>query len=344
MRAIVLGLFAAAVSLAPDARAYTPESGLWANVNEPGSGMSIEIQDNLLGLTLYAGDAFGRPIFYTSAGLLTGNALYQGRLIRYDNIQCIGCPPAGGPLEYDDVGQVTIAFDPNDNTRATLTWPNGRQIPIQRFEFYYKRPEDPASIPAQATKMLGEWQVSIDLADYPGSTYPFSGDVLVLDDYEWSNQSSSWLYTGCRPDDAQVGGCSNFALANHAAAGFFEAPTGWQVIVVWDGVYDGQPWNVLYEFKIGTESGSGWFTLYRDGTPPENYDAYPARAWRSASRTFVQEGEGPSKAASTRQPQGLGRVLLAADVPVPKARSTRPETAARADIIRALEAQLRGKR
>lgn len=341
MRAAILGLFAA-FSFASIANAYTPESGLWYSPGEPGSGMNIEIQDNVLGLTIYAGDAQGYPIFYTAAGLLDGSALFEAELYRYDRIQCIGCPPGAPPDAYGDVGMVRIVFDANDNTRATLTWPNGRTIPIRRFLYGYLRGDDAATFPIDAAKMLGEWSITVDLAD-AGVDYPFTADVLVLDDYYWNTQKNQWFYEGCRPDDAQVGGCSQYALDNHAAVGYFEAPTGWQVIVVEDGVYsDGRLWFALYELQIGTESGSGWFTWYPNGGNPASYDSYPARAWRSASRTFVQTGEGPSKAASKTRAEGVGSVLLAHGTPTAKAgASLRPETAARADIIRALEARLR---
>ncbi len=340
MRAAILWLVTA-FSFASAANAYTPETGLWYSPGEPGSGMNIEIQDNVLGLTIYAGDAQGYPIFYTAAGLLDGNAYFEAELYRYDRIQCIGCPPGPEPDYYDDVGMVRIVFDPNDNTRATLTWPNGRSIAIRRFIYGYLRGDDPVTFPSDAAKMLGEWNITVDLAESDAG-YPFTADVLVLDDYYWNSSKNRWFYEGCRPDDAQIGGCSQYALDNHAAEGFFESPTGWQVIVVEDGIYNGVLWFALYELQIGTESGSGWFTLYPNGGNPGSYEGYPARAWRSASRTFVETGEGPSKAASTKRQEGLGSVLLAHGAPTAKAgASARPATAARTDIIRALEARLR---
>ncbi|MCX7557832.1 hypothetical protein OS187_13625, partial [Xanthomonadaceae bacterium JHOS43] len=110
------------------------------------------------------------------------------------------------------------------------------------------------------------------------------------------------VYEGCRPDDGQVGGCSTYAPTNHDASGYYEAPSsdfpaGVQVIVLKDGLYDGRMWYALYELAIGTNDGSGWFTLYPQGADPYDYQAWPARAFRSASRTFVQEARGqPSRA------------------------------------------------
>ncbi|MEZ5545502.1 MAG: hypothetical protein R3F10_10000 [Lysobacteraceae bacterium] len=350
MRAAFLALLAA-FSFASAANAYTPESGVWASPGETGAGMYLELQDDVLTLAVYGGDAQGRPTFYTAAGRLAytyntngdlTSVVFRERMVRYSNFGCIGCPPAPVANEHDDVGWLTIAFDPADATRAQLTWPNGRVIPLYRFEYGYLRDIDPPALTGDVARMLGEWNITVDLASSDAS-YPFTADVLVLDQYVWG--TNQWFYQGCRPDDAQVAGCSQYALDNHAAEGFFESPTGWQVIVVEDGIYDGELWFALYELQIGTERGSGWFTLYPDGENYLNYEAYPARAWRSASRSFVESGEGPAKmmVSTTGKPEGLGAVLLAKGIPQAKAGTTasRPANAARADIIRALEARLR---
>src|SRR5690606_24567638 len=65
------------------AHAYPPEPGLWWNPNASGSGFTLELQDNLLAFTGYLGETNGAPVWYTSAGLMSGNALYEGRLFRF---------------------------------------------------------------------------------------------------------------------------------------------------------------------------------------------------------------------------------------------------------------------
>ncbi len=98
---------------------------------------------------------------------------------------------------------------------------------------------------------------------------------------------------------------------------------------------------MLYQLAIGTNDGSGLFTLYPKGTNPYSYPAYPTRAFRSASRTFVQEGKGPAK-------HGVRSASLAAQLdaqgalPV-AAKTVRPENAGRAarlEQVRQLEARL----
>lgn len=345
---LVLSLLLAAFLL-PAAHAYEPESGAWWNPAESGTGYYIEIQDNLLGFMAFSGDSNGRAKWFTSVGFLnytnTGVS-FQADLMSYRDVQTAGGAYHGRPTPEPSLGTLRIVFDPNDNRRATLTWPSGHTIPIQRHEFYFVRPEDGGGVGAATLKMLGEWQVTVDLATNTSASFPFTADVLVLDDYGWDSGIGAWTYEGCRPDDAQVGGCSTFALTNHDAVGYYEAPStefpaGAQVVVLKDGPYNGVVWYVLYELAIGTNDGSGLFTLYPKNANPYNYPAYPARAFRSASRTFVQEGKGPAKQGG--RSQSLAALLDAQGALPVAAKAMPPENAARAARlaqIRALEARL----
>ncbi len=365
MRVITLGLFALIALLANTANAYTPESGMWGNFTEPGSGMTIEIQDNWLGLTFFTGDAQGRPLIYTSQGLLTGNDRYTGRVRRVDRIPCFGC---AGSSASQDAGQITITFDPYDNTKGTLTWLGGLQIPIYRLEFWYKLAADEPNVPQPVTKMLGEWSLIVDLSI--NGEYPYSGDVLLLEDYEWDADLGVWFFVGCRAGQSMNDGqCTQFDNDYHDATGFFDPDTGEQVIIVKDGWYcaidsydcqsspDRTLWYALYEVVIGTESGSGCLTLFADGTDaPTNcdYDTYyetdfPVRAFRTASRTFVETGAGPSKVkasskAKAASPRGLMATLQAQGISLTsKAKQDRPVDAKRAALIEKLEAKLRNR-
>ena len=107
MRKTFALLFALA---AGSAQAYQPEPGLWWNPNESGSGFTIELQDNLLVFTGYLGETNGLPVWYTSAGFLNGNALYEGDLLRFTNSQCAGCSYSGPP-QNQRVGTLRLAFD-----------------------------------------------------------------------------------------------------------------------------------------------------------------------------------------------------------------------------------------
>jgi hypothetical protein len=330
------------VAIAP-ARAYTPESGIWWNPNESGSGYVIEIQDNLMVLSYFGGDTQGRATWWLASGLLTGNALFPtATLNRTVGSQCPGCPYNGAPTTlFGDGGTVRVQFDPNDNTRATLTFGNGRVVTIQRQLFYLKRGED-GSVPLEVTRMLGEWQMVMDFSSNTASSFDYYGDVLVLDDYEFAD--NRWYFVGCRADNSVVGGCSQSALTNHDAAGFYDTASGLHAIVVSD-----TPQNyLLYLADMGTDSAIGEITVYPKGQNPNNYDAYPMRTFRTASRTFVQEGVGPSKAApaSTDAVAGLSDRLLASGHALQaKANATSKfDRAALAPLIAELEARLEAGR
>ncbi len=314
MRIPVALLLAGVAVFTTDAvHAYEPESGLWWNPAESGTGYAIEVQDDLMAVTIYGGSSTGQAKWYIAAGRLDGNAYFEADLLGFHAVQPMGGSYPGEPLPDPGYGRLKIVFNSQDNRRATLYWPNGRAVPIQRQEFYFVRPEDSPGVQSTTTRMLGEWQVSIDLAS-SDAAYPFSGDVVVFDDYYRDNAKQRWYYEGCRPDDAQVGGCSSYALNNHDAVGYFESPTGLHVNLVKDGFYNGAMWYALYVFKMGTNDGSGEFTLYPQGGNPDNWTTYPARTFRSASRTFVQEGVGPAKNNGKGRASGLAAQFAAQGV------------------------------
>jgi hypothetical protein len=335
-------LFLVAMLAVSPARAYTPESGIWWNPNESGSGFVIEIQDNLMVLAYYGGNAQGQSTWWLASGFLDGNAFFPtANLNRTVGSQCPGCPYSGAPSTlFGDGGTVRVTFDPNDDTRATLTFGNGRTITIVRQLFYFKRGEDPASVPLQVTRMLGEWQMVMDFSSNSASTFDYYGDVLVFDLYAFDNPTNRWYFEGCRADNSEVGGCSNDALAFHSAAGYFDSGSGLHVTVVDDSAQN----YVLYLADMGTNSAIGEITVYPKGTNPANYTAYPMRTFRTASRTFVQEGVGPSKAvaAPSQANPGVSDALLAGGLLLqPKAQAnSKFDRAALAPLIRELERRL----
>jgi hypothetical protein len=348
MRAFVtsLSLAAAAFCAAAPAQAYTPESGTWWNPNEPGTGIFIEVQDNFLVAAAFLGDANRNPIWYTATNFLTGNARFDGTLDLTRNVQCPGCLFPGPANTTEGAGgTIRLIFDPNDPTKAQLTWGNGRTIAYERFPFYLKRPEDPSGVPLKATMMLGEWQMVMDFSESSASSFAYYGDVLVFDQYEFDNPTGRWYFDGCRADDSEVGGCSNNALAFHSASGFYNTSSKLHAIVV----DDSRDNYALYLIETGTNSGSGEITVYPKGRDPSNYDSYPMRSFRTASRTFVEEGTGPSKAApfdAAAKVTGIADRLAPAGI---QPRDAAPATskfdrAALLPEIRALEAKLEAKK
>ena len=270
------------------ARAYTPENGVWWTPSEPGTGITVEIQDNFVAMSLYYYDAQGFPEWYTATGFLQGNSVFEAEVERFFGGTCLGC--AWRPNAEDgSLGRVRVEFDPEDPMRATLRFA-GRTVPIQRFHYYLQRPEDRGR-PAQLTRALGEWSAVIDFSEVrSGDALAYDGDVLLFDLIDTSEAPG--YIEGCRADNSIDGFCSTSALAWHSAAGYYDSRARRHVIVV----DDSRDHYVTYVIQLGTNDFRGGASVYRKGGQPGTY--HPVRGFRTASRTFVEEGYGPSKRAA----------------------------------------------
>jgi hypothetical protein len=333
LAALIVGLL---LTVAP-AHAYTPENGVWWNPNEPGSGLQIEIQDNYVAVFVYAYDQAGNAQWYTSNGFLTGNARYDGWLDRFTGGQTIGgpwrqnsyFPRAGGPIRID--------FDPDDPTRAQLSW-GGRSFPIERFHFYLKRDEDEQRMPGvrlELTKMLGEWSAVLDYATHPSALVRYYGEIVILDSLTFDNDGD--YVDGCRAPDSQLGFCRDVDIDNHYAAIEYVPSTGEHVLVV----ENSDTTFAAYFISVGTNEFRGEVSVYTRGTNPSVY--YPVRGFRTASRSFVEEGVGPSKASAAD-----AAIAAAGPLPLTEAAdgavATKQLDATMVSTLRMLEARLqRGK-
>lgn len=118
---------------ATGARAATAaETGWWWNAAESGRGYFLEVQGNTLSATSYMYDAVGDALWYLTSGTVTGTT-FQSQWNRFANGQSLTGAYVEPIIIDDRVGTVTIEF--TDTTNATLTLPDGRQIPITRFGF-----------------------------------------------------------------------------------------------------------------------------------------------------------------------------------------------------------------
>lgn len=127
-RLLVALLFATQAALA---QGVPPESGWWWNPAEDGRGFFIEVQGGVLFMAAYFYAEDGRATWVVSAGPMTGDTSYTGRLIEVRGGQAL----FGGyraPTSQADVGELRIEFASAGH--GTLTWPGG-QVPIQRQIF-----------------------------------------------------------------------------------------------------------------------------------------------------------------------------------------------------------------
>ena len=126
--------------------AFQPATGWWWNPAESGRGFFVEVQGGNLFLAGYMYDAPGNPVWYVASGAMASPDLFQGHWDQYQGGQTLTGPylPPAAPA---NVGSLTLQFTSPGS--ATLTLPDGRQIPLSRFAF--------AAPPALVGNWSGGW-------------------------------------------------------------------------------------------------------------------------------------------------------------------------------------------
>ena len=327
------------------ARAYSPETGVWWNPNEPGTGLILDLQDNFMVVSLFVGDSQGNPTWFTSTGFLDFEdvGLYEGTLDRFPGAQCIGCGFRPVTPQIGVGGPIRILFDLDDSAQATLTI-GGRSTRIERFRFYYKRSEDEQLLPgvsSELTRLMGEWSATLDYGTSTLGPGSYLGEVVILDRLD--NDQFGDFVDGCRPADTVERVCTGNDLDNRYTVGEYDSSTGEHVIVV-----ENSPTTFAsYFIDLGSEIFRGEVVVYDQGVDPFTLDPsnfFPVVGFRSASRTFAENDPdiiGPShKSGSASDPgPGLPLTVAAANKSASKVRSTEEKSALNA-VLQRLETQL----
>lgn len=82
----------------------------------------------------YMYDAQRSPVWYASGATpMTGATTYEGTWQQFGNEQTLTGSYQAPTIVNSDVGNVTIQF--TSTTTGTLTFPDGRQVAIQRYQF-----------------------------------------------------------------------------------------------------------------------------------------------------------------------------------------------------------------
>jgi len=123
----------AALFFLPAAACANPQNGYWYNPTEGGRGYFIEIQDSAMFFAAFMYDANGHATWFASEGSMTSTTQYNGSLITYANGQTLTGIYKSPVVSNPQAGNIAISF--SNDTTATLTLPNGTQVPIQRFAF-----------------------------------------------------------------------------------------------------------------------------------------------------------------------------------------------------------------
>lgn len=117
----------------------TPETGWWWNSAESGRGFALEIQNGALMLAGYMYETTGSPVWYLSiANPMASSTSHQGVWGQYANGQALGGAYKAPTVANANVGAVGITF--HSSIAATMSLPDGRQIPLTRFAFGDAKP------------------------------------------------------------------------------------------------------------------------------------------------------------------------------------------------------------
>ena len=260
-------LLAASLGAGP-VQAITPENGLWWNRFESGRGFTFDLQDNILGVTVFVYDDFGNPVFYQAVAELVDDFFFSGELHRFSNGQCITCDYGPPDVELGFAGPIEIEFL-SDST-GILTWKGGT-IFIERQRF--------GVLSDVILRMLGEWQIVMDFSEVIDDL-PFFGDILLFDDTET-----------VQGVDEAIGFRLYSPYAYPSTATAFLPDTGEHIIIVADTDTD----NLAYWVFVETDRLWGVVESYPLGGDPTGF-GFPVQGFRAASGSFVQTGEGPRKA------------------------------------------------
>ncbi len=126
----------------------SPQAGYWWNPGEGGRGYSIEVQGGSMYLAAYMYDAGGNPLWYLASGAMSSASLFQGNWTQYAGGQTLTGAFHSASVVNANVGTVSVQF--SDSLNATLTLPDGRQIPLTRFNFGLTDPVFYSSAPGAA--------------------------------------------------------------------------------------------------------------------------------------------------------------------------------------------------
>jgi uncharacterized protein (DUF1800 family) len=111
----------------------SPITGWYWNPAESGRGYAYEVQNGTLLYAAFMYSASGEPIWYMSEGAVSGVNLYQGEWQQYANGQSLLGAYKAPIVINSQIGALTLQFI--DTADATMTLPQGTQIPITHFLF-----------------------------------------------------------------------------------------------------------------------------------------------------------------------------------------------------------------
>ena len=142
---------AVALAMTSWAHAFVPQGGSWIISEElngkPGRGFAIDVQNDVMGVQVYAYESNGQPSFYMAVGRLSEGNVFDTKLNRYEGGRYLGSGDRTG-VERGSPGNVRIRFV--SGTLGYITLPGESEKEIKRFQYGYDN---------TAQALLGLWSV-----------------------------------------------------------------------------------------------------------------------------------------------------------------------------------------
>lgn len=110
---------------------FMPFDGLWWNPDESGTGYGLQVQRDVMVMTMFSYTPMGEPVWYYAPGRLSGDGTrvtVSGSLERYSGGQCASCGYMRPHVAASD-GAFSIVF--TSPTSATIQLPGGRTARIE---------------------------------------------------------------------------------------------------------------------------------------------------------------------------------------------------------------------
>lgn len=170
------------------AHAFTPQSGSWVIDDEldgkPGRGMTLDVQNTTMVMTMYAYETNGQPTFYVGAGTYS-NGAGSVTLQRYAGGVFLG---STSPMSATGTGSPgAVAFQFTSGTKGTMTLPGEPPKAITRYEFGYASFRD---------SLIGSWVFSVHNDTENGENRGAS-EIIFLGSAGHTFVGNSGLYIKC---------------------------------------------------------------------------------------------------------------------------------------------------
>jgi hypothetical protein len=219
-------------------------TGWWYNPEEAGTGMSIEIQDNMLFAAWYTYESqTGQSGWHTSGGKMSDDYGYSGDLLEWN-----GRPSDGSQLPAQAIPKGSIQITFTSSNEAILVWTmNGNQgeEPLRRFM------DDASPGPRDARDIQGWWYDPSLIG--MGVFVEAQGNRLFMAWYNYREDGSSrWWTSGGNFANGSTTYTGNFVewvggqcigcpyqpaqlLAGSHKPVMIQFPTNSKAVLTWDG-------------------------------------------------------------------------------------------------------------